>query len=241
MSTDDGLAWIEASDGAIVGVDPDDGEVMQAFTPDGEPLDPDGYVLTYDEPEPEPEYEPDPYSELDERFDRLEQRLNEPRPIQFEQVVDELNGARVTEDLAQQRERLEAPEMFGRPLLLREQQVYGQRAADHVLAGDARPDLAGAAGELHDEGTFPLLDLDDEHRGRAHEARAAWMAERLADQQRYEAAGRGEDDLSQAEPPPTQTAFDISDRAERQQYMAERMRGADVVAYDGTDYEETFE
>jgi hypothetical protein len=87
--------------------------------------------------------------------------------------------------------------------------------------------LLAAAARAGDTGE-PLLDLDGGTRGQNHEARTHYMAQRLSDQDRYEAAEYGADDLSDPIPPPSQDVYDLDSREDRIAYLSERIEGRGV-------------
>jgi hypothetical protein len=120
--------------------------------------------------------------------------------------------------MARQREHLEA--MLGRPLLLDEARRLGQAMLDDLEAGSARPDIIHSA-----EITGGVLDLDGGTQAQQREARREFMSERFRDLERQGAAERGEDNLLNEQPPPTQDNYDLDDREERQAFMADRLRG----------------
>ena len=187
----------EAEDGAIVGIDLD-GLILAAVHPEtGEPLDASEYELAGEDEEPS---EQDWIDDYDQRITELEEHAEEPVRFSYERVPDELDEARLADDLDAQLNYMQR--MLGRPLLLDEKRRLAELAADDVDAGDARPDLLDAAARAGDMGE-PLLDLDSGHRGRDHEARTAFMAQRISDQDRYTAAEQGADDLDPI-PPPSQ-------------------------------------
>src|SRR5829696_666520 len=107
---------VEASDGAVVSVGLD-GSILGAVNPETlEPLDPDGYQLADDddgEPEPDPRL-----AEYQQRLEALEQQRDQPQPVAFERVPDQLDEARLSDDLSNQADYLER--MLDRPLTLAE-------------------------------------------------------------------------------------------------------------------------
>lgn len=231
---------LEASDGAVIGIGLD-GTIVSAVDPQtGELLDESEYTFADDgdEGELEPgDYDDEQLAEYAQRLDVLEQRAAEPVvPFSYERVNDEIDEGRLTNDLAQQADHLER--LLDRPLTLAERRRVATEAFSDLDSGDLRPDLLAAAARLGDVGE-PLRDLDDPHRGRAHEARTAHMAERLSDQDRYAASERGEDDLANPIRPPSRESFDMDDRQQRAAFMAERLEGRaeSDQAYSSSDYD----
>ena len=225
------IGWIaEAEDGALVSLDLDGGVVGAMDVETGESLDPAGYEVVNTGAG-------EPYPELEQRLEQLEQRVAEPVEFQYERVNDEIDQGRLDNDLANQADYLERA--LDRPLTLAERRRIAGEAFNDLDAGDVRPDLLAAAARLGDVGE-PLRDLDDEHRGRAHEARVAHMAERLQDRERIADAEDDGDDSRDTEPPATQDFYDLDSREQRLDFYADRLRGVTDpdATYSSSDYEE---
>ena len=241
---DDNLvgSYGQADDGAIVYFDADD-DVVAAYTPAGEQLDETDYGLVdteevYDDQDVYDDAPAYDLGDYDERLDQIEQRQEQlaEQPVVFERRADGLDQALIADGMHDEANYLEAPELYDRPLLLREQRLLGDVMADQAYLG-GRPDGLAAVERLHDEG-LPLLDLDDDHPGRAHEARTAYMSERLDDLDRFAASEDGLDDLTEVAPPPQQAEFDLDDREDRNAYYAARLNGHDVDGYSSTELAE---
>jgi hypothetical protein len=213
--TGEHIGWVtEASDGAIIGLD-DEGNVLGAFTPDGEELDPDEYQLVTSEDDADE----DPYPGLTERLDALEEAQAQPRQVEY--VDPGPDWETTMDDLGLQTDHIER--LLDRPLTLDERRRIAREAAADVAAGDERPDALAIARRLEDLGEG-LLDVDDEHRGRAHQNRVELITQRLADDERYADQDAGYDDVTEAEPPQTQEFYEMDDRDERMSYYADRLR-----------------
>lgn len=218
----------EADDGALVVFDTEAETIIAAQDPHtGDWLDPAGYEIETEQP--------DGYTALDERLDRIEAAVNEPRPMQEVMVtrgMEQADVGRLEEDMRVQADHLEAA--LGRPLLVEERRRIAHQVYTDVEAGDARPDLYDAA---HKSGG--LLDLDGGTRGQNHEARVEFMAQRMRDNERVTNAAVGLDDLTYSEPPATADFYDLDNRAERQAFMSDRLRGATDAgsAYSSSDPE----
>jgi hypothetical protein len=220
------IGWqIEADDGALLALDLD-GDIVGALNPyTGELLDHTEYALT----EPEPDYA-DPYG-IDDRLAALEQRVAEPANTEYVPVYQQapLSQQQISDDLVRQGKTLEAA--LGRPLLLSEKRRLAEAVSEAAVAGERRPDLFEAAEQIALE-RQPLLDMDTGHRGRDHEARVQFMAERLSDRERQAAHERGEDDITQEQPPRSQGMYDLDRHEDRVAYALDRMRGLDIPAED---------
>jgi len=163
----------EAEDGATVVVN-EAGEVVAAVDVNLEPIDPSGYAIN---PDYFAGYDEGGYderaAELQAQMDALEARVDQPREIVYTPEPPRLDQSAVHEQWQYGVDRLQAA--LGRTLTQRE---IADLAQDSAQAGDY--DLVAAA-ERRAEVGQPLLDLDDEHRGRAHEARVE-HARRLLEQ-----------------------------------------------------------
>jgi hypothetical protein len=194
----DGNTYVTELDGVTVaGVWDDEG---QGWDVDIEPLE-----LTYDEGEDEDAYD-EQVAGFDDRLAALEQQSYDPRPAEVvvTAATEQADVERWNVDMARQREHLEA--MLGRPLLLDEARRLGQAMLDDLEAGSARPDIIHSA-----EISGGLLDLDGGTKAEQREARRDWMTERFRDLERQGAAERGEDNLLNEQPPPTQDNYDLDD------------------------------
>jgi hypothetical protein len=211
--------WNE--DGVLVAMSLDGSEVTGAFNPE------DGTVWSGETGEwsyPD-ELEADPYggygeaevpSDITERMDALEARGPTYVPVPAE-PDPEVQAA----DFHRQMEHQAAK--MGRPFTASEVRAIGHELGAAEVAGEERYDVPAAIARLHERGQG-LANVDE---GSPHQRRAArqqLMGELLGDRQRLEAHERGEDDITQDQPPGL-GAYNADDRGERMQYALDRLRG----------------
>jgi hypothetical protein len=177
---------------------------------------------------------------LEQRLDALEHAALEPREATYYPVPvePEPDPERMTASLMQQAAHLEA--RLGRPLTQSEKRHLGQALTEDEVAGADRPDLQGAADRLAAEGReIPDIDSGSVHQQRAK--RQQLMSDLMADRERADAAeSNGDDQLSDIAPP-SQEAYDLDDREQRQRYLLDRLEGREVSpddAFSGSDYED---
>lgn len=222
---DDGETYLVELDGTAAAIWDDDGQDWAIFD---------------DEPEEAYEAYEDPrLAEYEQRLAAIEYEAQQPRPIPEVMItrgMEEADVQRIRQDMENQADYIEA--QIGRPLLLSERRAIAEEAMNDIDSGAARPDLAEAAYR-----SGGLIDLDDDHPGRAHEARTAFMVERLNDQQRRADHAQGLDDVTYDEPPAQQSSYDMDSREERLAYYDDRLRGATGAdsAYSSSDFKEAWE
>ena len=213
------VGWqIEADDGVLIGLDLDE-QIVTAFDPAiGALVDHGEYALVDDDDDA------DPY-EIEQRLGALEDyAAAPPEPVYVPYpVVPEVDEQRQQLDLDAQAAHLEA--RLGRPLLLSEKRAIGQQLTEAEIGGEDRVDIPAAVERLRQRGEAPL-DLDSGSLIERREARQEYARQRIADQERLDAHERGEDDLLDAEAPPSKAAYDLDSREERQAYVMDRLRGA---------------
>jgi hypothetical protein len=205
IPADDGQTYLCEFDGSVAAIW-DDHE--QDWDVDIEP----GYTFA----------DEDPY---EERIAELEQRVNEPRPVSevtVARAVEETDMERVNEDMMRQSRAGRADD---RPPLYVARAAPdrgrdAQRGGGRTPAGHQRRDRAPRTARRGSARPRPR-----EPARQAREARQKHMVECMQDDERIEASAYNGDDLLSDEPPATTDQYDVDDRGERQQWMADRLRG----------------
>lgn len=152
----------EADDGALLLVG-FDGEILDASTPDGQPLDAGDYTVE----EPEPEYVTREEFELEQRLAALEAQLTPQQAGQSPQIDEQ-------QVIADIEARLEAvASQFGRDLTTKEVDAIFTNVSRQLEAGQEM-NFETAAFEAH------LRRPEQMSRGE----RTGWIAQRLADEER---------------------------------------------------------
>jgi hypothetical protein len=230
---DDGqhIGWSELqSDGGLLTYDLD-GDLIGLATDDGQWFGVDELEFADDDGQA---------AALDQRLDALEAAVSEPRQAEYYPVPvqPERDPDQVAADLYQQAAHWERT--HDRPMTLAEKRRVGAMLTEAAVAGEERPDVQAAVDRLNAEGRgLPDIDEGSVHQQRAK--RQQLMTEMYADRERADAARETGDDLASDVAPPSQEAYDLDDREQRQRYLLDRLEGREVDTADtfsGSDFQD---